>query len=83
MTDYIDIDKAFPIKKDKGKSVGTIGDIGTFSFCQSKHFTTGGEGGIELVDFVAGSASASRFSALTLPIPAFPTSKVLFLGSAY
>ncbi|PHM68472.1 DegT/DnrJ/EryC1/StrS aminotransferase family protein [Xenorhabdus sp. KJ12.1] len=32
--------------KYKGKSVGTIGDVGTFSFCQSKHFTTGGEGGM-------------------------------------
>lgn len=30
----------------KGKKVGTIGDVGTFSFCQSKHFTTGGEGGM-------------------------------------
>lgn len=30
----------------KGKKTGTIGDIGTFSFCQSKHFTTGGEGGM-------------------------------------
>ena len=30
----------------KGKKVGTVGDIGTFSFCQSKHFTTGGEGGM-------------------------------------
>jgi len=29
----------------KGKKVGTIGDVGCFSFCQSKHFTTGGEGG--------------------------------------
>lgn len=29
----------------KGKKAGTIGDIGCFSFCQSKHFTTGGEGG--------------------------------------
>ena len=28
-----------------GKKVGTIGDIGAFSFCQSKTFTTGGEGG--------------------------------------
>ena len=28
-----------------GKNAGTIGDIGAFSFCQSKHFTTGGEGG--------------------------------------
>ncbi|MGX9739806.1 DegT/DnrJ/EryC1/StrS family aminotransferase [Pseudocitrobacter corydidari] len=29
-----------------GQKVGNIGDIGTFSFCQSKHFTTGGEGGM-------------------------------------
>lgn len=30
----------------KGKKTGTLGDIGCFSFCQSKHFTTGGEGGM-------------------------------------
>ena len=30
----------------KGKKAGTIGDAGCFSFCQSKHFTTGGEGGM-------------------------------------
>lgn len=30
----------------KGKMAGTIGDVGCFSFCQSKHFTTGGEGGM-------------------------------------
>ena len=30
----------------KGKKAGTIGDVGCFSFCQSKHFTTGGEGGM-------------------------------------
>lgn len=29
-----------------GKKVGTIGDVGCYSFCQSKHFTTGGEGGM-------------------------------------
>jgi dTDP-4-amino-4,6-dideoxygalactose transaminase len=29
----------------KGRKTGTIGDAGCFSFCQSKHFTTGGEGG--------------------------------------
>lgn len=29
----------------KGRKVGTIGNAGCFSFCQSKHFTTGGEGG--------------------------------------
>ncbi len=31
-----------------GKKAGTIGDVGCFSFCQSKHFTTGGEGGMVL-----------------------------------
>lgn len=30
----------------KGRKIGTIGDAGAFSFCQSKHFTTGGEGGM-------------------------------------
>lgn len=30
----------------KGKKVGVLGDVGCFSFCQSKHFTTGGEGGM-------------------------------------
>lgn len=34
----------------KGKGVGTIGDVGCFSFCQSKHFTTGGEGGCVITD---------------------------------
>jgi dTDP-4-amino-4,6-dideoxygalactose transaminase len=34
----------------KGKKVGTIGDAGCFSFCQSKHFTTGGEGGAVVVN---------------------------------
>lgn len=29
-----------------GKKAGTLGDAGCFSFCQSKHFTTGGEGGM-------------------------------------
>ncbi|MDK2896506.1 MAG: hypothetical protein PWP04_626 [Candidatus Atribacteria bacterium] len=29
----------------KGEKVGSIGHVGCFSFCQSKHFTTGGEGG--------------------------------------
>jgi dTDP-4-amino-4,6-dideoxygalactose transaminase len=32
--------------KYKGKKAGTIGTVGCFSFCQSKHFTTGGEGGM-------------------------------------
>ena len=31
-----------------GKKIGTIGNAGCFSFCQSKHFTTGGEGGMVL-----------------------------------
>ena len=30
----------------KGKKSGSIGTVGCFSFCQSKHFTTGGEGGM-------------------------------------
>lgn len=34
----------------KGKKAGTVGDIGCFSFCQSKHFTTGGEGGMVVTD---------------------------------
>jgi len=29
-----------------GKKAGVLGDVGCFSFCQSKHFTTGGEGGM-------------------------------------
>ncbi|WGW00527.1 DegT/DnrJ/EryC1/StrS aminotransferase family protein [Vibrio sp. YMD68] len=32
--------------KYKGKSVGTIGHIGAWSFCQDKIMTTGGEGGM-------------------------------------
>ncbi|OGV54698.1 MAG: aminotransferase DegT [Lentisphaerae bacterium GWF2_44_16] len=34
----------------KGKKTGTIGDAGCFSFCQSKHFTTGGEGGMVITN---------------------------------
>lgn len=30
----------------KGIKTGVIGDVGCFSFCQSKQFTTGGEGGM-------------------------------------
>lgn len=30
----------------KGQSVGTIGDVGAWSFCQDKIMTTGGEGGM-------------------------------------
>ena len=32
--------------KYKGRSVGSIGDVGTWSFCQDKIITTGGEGGM-------------------------------------
>ncbi len=32
--------------KYQDRYVGLVGDVGTFSFCQSKHFTTGGEGGM-------------------------------------
>ena len=34
----------------KGKKAGTVGQVGCFSFCQSKHFTTGGEGGAVITD---------------------------------
>jgi len=34
----------------KGKRAGSIGHIGATSFCQSKHFTTGGEGGCVVTD---------------------------------
>ena len=34
----------------KGCKAGTIGDIGCFSFCQSKQITTGGEGGMVCCD---------------------------------
>ena len=34
----------------KGRKVGTFGDLGCFSFCQSKTFTTGGEGGAIVTD---------------------------------
>ena len=30
----------------KGHKAGTLGDVGCFSFCQSKQITTGGEGGM-------------------------------------
>ena len=34
----------------QGRSVGSIGDIGAWSFCQDKIMTTGGEGGMVTVD---------------------------------
>ena len=34
----------------KGRKVGTLGHAGAFSFCQSKTFTTGGEGGMVVSD---------------------------------
>ncbi len=33
-----------------GMKTGTVGDVGCFSFCQSKHFTTGGEGGMVITN---------------------------------
>lgn len=36
--------------KYKGRSVGTIGQIGAWSFCQDKIITTGGEGGMVTTD---------------------------------
>ena len=34
----------------KGRRVGSMGDIGAFSFCQDKIITTGGEGGMVVTD---------------------------------
>lgn len=34
----------------KGEMTGSIGHIAAFSFCQNKHMTTGGEGGMVLTD---------------------------------
>jgi dTDP-4-amino-4,6-dideoxygalactose transaminase len=34
----------------KGRPVGSLGDIGSFSFCQDKTLTTGGEGGMLTTD---------------------------------
>jgi dTDP-4-amino-4,6-dideoxygalactose transaminase len=34
----------------KGRPVGSLGDIGAFSFCQDKIMTTGGEGGMLVTD---------------------------------
>ena len=34
----------------RGRHVGTLGDIGCFSFCQDKILTTGGEGGLIVTD---------------------------------
>jgi dTDP-4-amino-4,6-dideoxygalactose transaminase len=34
----------------RGRPVGTLGDIGCFSFCQDKILTTGGEGGLIVTD---------------------------------
>lgn len=37
----------------KGRSVGTLGDVGAWSFCQDKIMTTGGEGGMVTTDDAA------------------------------
>lgn len=39
--------------KYKGRHVGTMGDFGSFSFCQDKIFTTGGEGGLLVTNHTA------------------------------
>jgi len=39
--------------KYKGRCVGTIGDVGAFSFCQDKIISTGGEGGMVITNDVA------------------------------
>ena len=46
----------------KGRKAGTLGTVGCFSFCQSKHFTTGGEGGMVCCDddALAGEARSLR-----------------------
>ncbi len=36
--------------KYNGRKAGSVGHMGAFSFCQSKHFTTGGEGGMVVTD---------------------------------
>ena len=36
--------------KYDGTMVGLVGDVGCYSFCQSKHFTTGGEGGMVITN---------------------------------
>jgi dTDP-4-amino-4,6-dideoxygalactose transaminase len=36
--------------RHKGRTTGSIGDIGAFSFCQDKIITTGGEGGMLVTD---------------------------------
>ena len=46
----------------RGRKAGALGTVSCFSFCQSKHFTTGGEGGMVCtdVDEVAVEARALR-----------------------
>ncbi|MCH9671266.1 MAG: DegT/DnrJ/EryC1/StrS aminotransferase family protein, partial [Gammaproteobacteria bacterium] len=45
----------------KGRPVGSIGDIGTFSFCQDKIMTTGGEGGMLVTSNETAWANAWSF----------------------
>ncbi len=45
----------------KGRPVGSIGDIGAFSFCQDKIITTGGEGGMLTLNDEAQRNFASSF----------------------
>ncbi len=43
----------------KGRPVGSLGDVGAFSFCQDKIMTTGGEGGMVTTNEKAGHSAAS------------------------
>lgn len=45
----------------RGRKLGTLGRAGCFSFCQSKHFTTGGEGGAVVMDDEEGAWACRSF----------------------
>jgi dTDP-4-amino-4,6-dideoxygalactose transaminase len=45
----------------KGVRAGTLGHIAAFSFCNDKHFTTGGEGGMVVTDDAAMAEIARSF----------------------
>ena len=53
----------------KGRKAGTLGTVGCFSFCQSKHFTTGGEGGMVCCndDALAGELRSVRDHGYDIP----------------
>ncbi len=53
----------------KGKKVGSLGTVSCFSFCQSKHITTGGEGGMVCCndDALAGEVRSLRDHGYDIP----------------